>query len=140
MLTNFNHRFSVYNFLYFCAWFAQTFTAAKIRKKSNTKYDKSIFFFKKNFIVENQTVMEEKKLSAFEVMNELLAYSGLNAAQFLVKIGEHPTTVQDIRGARPDTRHPGGGDHALDWAPRLRRDATLHEDSGRAESLGDAEV
>lgn len=44
--------------------------------------------------------MEEKKLSTFEIMNELLAYSGLNAAQFLTKIGEHLTTIQDIKSGK----------------------------------------
>lgn len=89
--------------------------------------------------------MEEKKLSAFEVMNELLAYSGLNAAQFLVKIGEHPTTVQDIKNGKTKRITERLADKIISKYPEISRqwlmlgtgDMIVSSDGGNVAKVGD---
>lgn len=47
--------------------------------------------------MDNNNIDTKKSFNAYEIMCELLAYTGLNSANFCQKIGVNPTTIHDMK-------------------------------------------
>lgn len=54
-------------------------------------------------MADNQINKIQKRYDALEIIEAVIRFSGLNAAQFLKKIGANQTLVQDIRNGKTKT-------------------------------------
>lgn len=47
--------------------------------------------------MENNNIDNRKNLTAYDIMGQILSYTGLNSANFCSKIGVNPTTIHDMK-------------------------------------------
>lgn len=47
--------------------------------------------------MENNNIDSKRMLTAYEIMCQILSYTGLNSANFCSKIGVNPTTIHDMK-------------------------------------------